>query len=130
MKSLLNKKYSKLIFIEFSIIISLIIIFIFVKSSFINFMPSCYWLKNYGFICPGCGSTRCIVNFIQGNFITSFLYNPFLFVLITYLLLLNLLYIINTILDKKFFKFFYPKWWYIIIYFSIWAIYTIIINII
>ena len=130
METLSKKKYFKLIFIELSIIISLIIIFVFVNSSFINFIPSCFWLKNYGFICPACGSTRCIISFMEWNFVASFLYNPFLFVLILYLFLLNLLYILNTILDKKIFKFFYPKWWYIIVYFSIWAIYTIIINII
>ena len=130
MKSFLKKKYSKLIFVDLCIIISLIIIFIFVNSSFVNFMPSCYWQKNYDITCPSCGSTRCIISFMKGDFISSFLYNPFLFVLITYLLLLNLLYIINTILNKNYFNFFYPKWWYIIVYFSIWAIYTIIINII
>ena len=129
MKFLLNKTFSKLIFIELSIIILLIIIFIFVHSSFMSFMPPCYWLKNYGILCPSCGSTRCVINFVNGEFISSFLYNPFLFVLIIYFLLLNLLYIINTILDKKYLKFLYPKWWYVIIYFSLWAIYTIIINI-
>ena len=129
MKIFSNKKYFKLIVIEFSIIAILAMIFIFVNSSFINLAPKCFWLENYNLICPSCGSTRCVINLVNGDFISSFFYNPFLFILIIYLLLLNLLYIINTIFHKKYLKFFYPKWWYAIIYFSLWAIYTVIINI-
>ena len=115
MKIFSNKKYFKLIIIEFSIIAILAMIFIFVNSSFINLAPKCFWLENYNLICPSCGSTRCIINLVNGDFISSFFYNPFLFILIIYLLLLNLLYIINTIFHKKYLKFFYPKWWYVCI---------------
>ena len=129
MKNFLNKKYSKLIIIQISIIVLLAMIFIFVNSPFKNLTPSCYWKENYNITCPSCGGTRCIANFINGNFRDAFFYNPFLFILIVYLFLLDLLYIINTILNKKYLRFFYPKWWYVIIYFSLWAIYTIIINV-
>ena len=53
---LINKKYSKLILIELCVIISLVIIFIFVHSSYVNLMPSCYWQENFGILCPSC---RC-----------------------------------------------------------------------
>ena len=129
MKNFLNKKYSKLIIIQFSIIALLVMIFIFVNSPFRNFVPNCYWKENYNITCPSCGATRCVTNFINSNFKVAFFYNPFLFILIVYLFLLDLLYIINTISGKKYLKFFYPKWWYVIIYFSLWAIYTIIINV-
>ena len=129
MKNFLNKKYSKLIIIQFSIIALLVMIFIFVNSPFRNFVPNCYWKENYNLTCPSCGATRCVTNFINSNFKVAFFYNPFLFILIVYLFLLDLLYIINTISGKKYLKFFYPKWWYVIIYFSLWAIYTIIINV-
>ena len=128
--NLVDKKYYKLIIIEFSIIALITIIFLFVNSNFINFIPHCFWQENFNLTCHGCGSTRCIINFINGDFYLAFSYNPFLFILIVYLFLLNLLYIINTILDKKYLKFFYPKWWYIVIYFLLWTIYTIIRNII
>lgn len=124
-----NKKYLKLLLIQSLILIVLVLIFVFVNSSLINIIPSCYWMKNYGLHCFSCGSTRCIINFINGDFFSSFWSNPFTFILIIYLFSLDLLYIINTILDKKYLKFFYPKWWYVIIYFSLWAIYTVIINI-
>ena len=129
MKNFLNKKYSKLIIIQFSIIALLVMIFIFVNSPFRNFVPNCYWKENYNLTCPSCGATRCVTNFINSNFKVAFFYNPFLFILIVYLFLLDLLYIINTISGKKYLKFFYLKWWYVIIYFSLWAIYTIIINV-
>ena len=129
MKNFLNKKYSKLIIIQFSIIALLVMIFIFVNSPFRNFVPNCYWKENYNITCPSCGATRCVTNFINSNFKVAFFYNPFLFILIVYLFLLDLLYIINTISGKKYLKFFYPKWSYVIIYFSLWAIYTIIINV-
>ncbi len=124
-----NNKYLKLLLIQLVIAFVLVFIFVFINSSLINLIPPCFWLKNYGFYCPSCGSTRCVINFINGDFQSSFFYNPFLFVLIIYLFLLDLLYIINTISNKKYLKFFYPKWWYVIIYFSLWAIYTIIINV-
>ncbi len=124
-----NNKYLKLLLIQLLILLVLVLIFVFVNSSLINIIPSCYWYENYGIHCFSCGSTRCIINFINGNLFSSFLSNPFTFILIIYLFSLDLLYIINTILDKKYLKFFYPKWWYVIIYFSLWAIYTVIINI-
>ena len=127
--NLLDKKYSKLIIIETSIIALITVRFLFVNSNLINLIPPCFWKENFNLTCPSCGSTRCIISLFSGDFIQSFTYNPFLFILIVYLFLLNLLYIINTILDKKYFKFFYPKWWYVIIYFSLWAIYTIILNV-
>lgn len=124
-----NNRYLKLLLIQLAILLVLVFIFAFVKSSLVNIIPHCIWQENYGFYCPSCGSTRCVISFINGDFSYAFYYNPFTFILIIYLFLLDLLYIINTILNKKFLKFFYPKWWYIIIYFSLWAIYTIIINI-
>lgn len=125
-----NNKFLKLTSIQVIIFTILIIIIFFVKTKLIHFIPNCYWQENYGIICPSCGSTRCIINLVNGNLKLAFFYNPFLFILIIYLLLLDLLYIINTIWNKKYLKFFYPKWYYIIIYFSLWAIYTIYINII
>lgn len=123
-----NNNYIKILLIQLAIFIVLVFIFVFSNSSLIDLIPSCYWQENYGFYCLSCGSTRCIINLINGNFYSAFSYSPFLFILIIYLFLLDLLYIINTILNKKFLRFFYPKWWYVIIYFSLWAIYTMIFN--
>ena len=128
-ETIINNKYLKVLLIQLLILLVLAFIFVFVNSSLINFIPPCFWQENYGLSCPSCGSTRCVINLINCNFHDAFFYNPFLFILIVYLFLLDLLYIINTISNKKYLKFFYPKWWYVIIYFSLWAIYTIVINV-
>ena len=128
-KAIKNNKYFKLLLIQLAILLVLVFIFGFVHSPLINIMPHCFWKENYGFYCPSCGSTRCVSSLINGDISSAFSYNPFTFILIIYLFLLDLLYIINTISNKTHLKIFYPKWWYIIIYFSLWAIYTIIINV-
>ena len=124
------KKYCKIIIIQILIIIFILSAFLFVKLGFTKYLPECYWLINYNFYCPGCGSTRCIINLVNGNFVQAFQDNPFLFILIIYLLVLDLIYIINTVFNKKFLQFLYPnKWWKIVGFFAIWIIYTILINI-
>lgn len=127
-KIIQENKNLKLLLIQIVILIILVIIFAFVESPFVNLVPRCYWKEQYGFYCPSCGSTRCVISLVNGDFISAFTYNPFTFCLIIYLLLLNFLYIINTIFKKSYLNFFYPKWWYIIVYFLLWFIYTITIN--
>lgn len=128
-KEIIQKnKYLKVLLIQLAILLVLVFLFMFVHSSLIDFIPPCYWQEHFGLLCPSCGSTRCIIHFLEGNFLTAFSYNPFLFILIVYFLILDIVFIINTLFEKKFLKFLYPKWWYIIVYFSLWTIYTIYIN--
>ena len=125
------KKYYRTIIMQILIIISIFIMYLFVELGFTKYLPQCYWLTNYGFYCPSCGSTRCIINLMNGKFILAFQDNPFLFILIVYLLFIDLLYIFNTLLNKNYLHFLYPnKWWKIVGFFVIWIIYTILINII
>ena len=125
------KKYYKLIIIQIIIIISLLLTYLFIKLGFTKYLPECYWLANYNFYCPSCGATRCVINLVNGDFLQAFLSNPFLFILIMYLLFVDLLYIFNTIFNKNYLHCLYPnKWWKIVSFFAIWIIYTIVINII
>ena len=39
-------------------------------------MMSCFWLKNFGMICPGCGMQRALIAMLQGNLIESFKLYP------------------------------------------------------
>ena len=124
-----KKELSKLIIIQLAIILVCLFVFTFVHSSYITkYMPKCFWQENFGIICPGCGSTRCIINLFTGNFKEAFFSHPFLFMFIVYFVLLDIIYIINTLAKKKYFHWFYPKWWYVIIYFVLWVIYTISLN--
>lgn len=119
----------KLTIIQLAILLSGVAIFIFVHSPYIiKYVPVCFWQKNFGIICPSCGSTRCIISLFTGNFKEAFFYHPFLFIFIIYFILLDILYIVNTLTKKKYLKWFYPKWWYVIIYFVLWVLYTISLN--
>lgn len=131
MSKIKNNKILKLIFLQILILFILIGLYLFFNSNLDDLiMPKCFWNENYGVLCPSCGATRCLQNLFAGNIINAFYYNPFICMLAIYLIVLDIVYFVNTIFNKNILKFIYPKWWYVIIYFSIWAIYTIIINVI
>jgi len=44
-------------------------------------LPECQSIKLFGFPCPGCGVTTSVSNFWHGNFQTSFVKQPFGFLL-------------------------------------------------
>ncbi len=62
-------------------------------TGMIAWLPDCY-VRQLGFLCPACGGTRCVEAFFGGDFSTAFRFNPAVFLLIIYgivlLLLLNL----------------------------------------
>lgn len=125
-----KKQIKRICLIQIIFLFSFFSLFALVHSSFVSTIPQCFWLENYNIYCPSCGSTRCIINLINGNFAVAFFYNPFLFIFLCYLVLFNVIYIINTVFQKKILIWFYPKWWYIIVYFALWAIYTVLLNLI
>ena len=47
--------------------------------------------NQWGLLCPACGGTRAVFHFASGNFLKSFQYNPFFFVLILYFLFFMLM---------------------------------------
>lgn len=60
------------------------IIFYFIFFLFFMLLPLktaeagslCSWYNLFGFICPGCGTTRAFTNFMHVDFVRSFMYNP------------------------------------------------------
>ncbi|MDF2686741.1 MAG: hypothetical protein K0S55_1924 [Clostridia bacterium] len=42
----------------------------------------CAWYNLFGFVCPGCGTTRAFTNFMHFDFIRAFMYNPMLTLLL------------------------------------------------
>ena len=103
--------------------------FLFFKFAPDFLFPSCFWLENFDIICPSCGATRAFQSIFQGKFISAFAYNPFIFVLFFYLLILDVVYCFNTFFGKSYFKFLYPKPWKIILFFILWFFYVVFINI-
>lgn len=125
----MRRKRLKLLLLQISILLFIIALFIFVNSKYVNLTPKCFWKENYGIICPGCGATRCITSLLHGDLISSFKFNPFLFILVIYLIILDIVYTINTFFNADILKILYPKWWYVAIYGILWGGYTIILNI-
>ena len=50
------------------------------------FFPKCPIHTITGYECPGCGSQRAFYNLFQGNFVTAFMYNPLMILLVPYIL--------------------------------------------
>lgn len=89
------------------------------KTSITKLIPPCTVKKAIGVICPTCGVTRCVSNFLSLNFEASFMYHPVAFILTSYLIFIDIIYIINTVFDKKFFKILYPSINLLIIFFVV-----------
>ena len=117
----MNKKSIKIILIELLI---LILAIIGVNSNLMQF----YEATNLQ--CPSCGGTRCVENILKGNFKEAFLFHPIFFISVFYLLLCNIVYLINLNKKNKILTWIYPKYWYAIIFAVILVIYGILRNLV
>lgn len=125
----MNKKIRNMLLLELGITFLVLTIFILVKLDIIKYIPICFVNGKFGILCPSCGGTRCVVNLILGNIKESFLYHPVFFVLIIYLVIVNILYIVNSIRKKEIATYLYPKMKFWIIFLIVLVIYTFIRNI-
>lgn len=110
-------------------VILFIILYWFVNSKYINLIPKCWIYDKIGVYCFSCGGTRCIQNIMKGNLLEAFYANSIIFIGIIYFILLNTIYLYNLGKEEKKLTWLYPKWWYIIIFVTIWIIYIIVRNI-
>lgn len=124
----MNSKIKKMLKLELGILFLVLIIFIIVKNNLINIMPKCLINTYLGILCPSCGGTRCVINLVQGNFKQSFLYHPVFFVTIIYLMLVNILYIVNSFRKKEILTVLYPKTKFWLAFCIIIIIFTICRN--
>lgn len=122
----MNKKSIIIISIELIILIGIATI---LNTNLVNYIPQCWIYQTTGILCPGCGGTRCVINLFQGNTKEAFFSHMIFFITIIYLLIYNIVYIINLNKKKKIATWIYPKYWYSIIFVIILLIYTIIRNI-
>ncbi len=125
----MKKEYKKMIIIQLVFLIIGILTVIIINTNLINFIPKCWINEKFGLLCTSCGGTRCVINFLQGNFIKAFKYHSVFFLIIIYILITDIVYIINTLTNKNIAKWLYPKPYYLIIWTVILAIYTIARNI-
>lgn len=77
------------IIVGFAIIAMLwIIAIIFINPESSAIFPQCAFKYITGYDCPGCGSQRAIYQLINLNIVEAWRYNPLLFLVMPYLLLL------------------------------------------
>lgn len=113
-----------MLLLELGIVFLVLIIFIIAKYGIYKIIPNCPIRSWTGLLCPACGGTRCVVNFILGNFKQSFFYHSFLFITLVYLIFINVIYIVNAFKEKEILTFLYPKakFW------TIWGIVLILFT--
>ena len=51
--------------------------YMFIKIT--GFSIPCFYYKNFGIRCPGCGLTRMFMALIHFDFVSAFMFNPFMF---------------------------------------------------
>ncbi len=78
-----------------------------ITALMLKHLPKCIFLQ-YGIVCPSCGGTRSVRNFVSGNFLLSFKYNPFVFLVIIYALagivMFNIAYLFQVKSADRIFK--------------------------
>lgn len=125
----MSKKVKKMLFIELGILFLVLIVYISIKTGVINAMPECLINKHFHILCPSCGGTRCIINFLVGNFDASFKYHPIFFIMMIYFIMFNIVFIINAFRKKDVLKFLYPTTKFWIGFIIIIIIFTIFRNV-
>lgn len=124
----MNKKRTIIILTELAIIIFAVILVNTVNIT--QYTIGCWFYQATGLQCPSCGGTRCIINIFQGNFKEAFFLHPIYFITVVYLLIVNIIYIINIYRKEKKAKWIYPKPWYAIVLAIILVVYGFLRNII
>lgn len=92
-----------LTFIIINLLIAIIgmLTFLSIRMKIIEYVPDCYFLDNYNFICPSCGGTRLIISLFNLEIKQAFLYNPLIFLLFIYLIIIDIVYFISLFLKRK-----------------------------
>ena len=129
MKENINTKIKNYQIILIEIIILLVISFI-INCKYMTAVSQCYIFQSTGILCPSCGGTRCIQSLLQGDIVSAFHYNFVITFVAIYLVILNIVYLINRNKDeeKKVLTWIYPKYWYTIVLAVILIIYTVLRN--
>lgn len=121
----MNKKSILIIGIEIAFLICL---YVFVNSEYIKILPQCWIYQTVGLLCPACGGTRCVIYLLNLNWIEAFFSHIIFFIGICYLVVANIVYLINLNREKKIAIWIYPKYWYAIIFAILLLFYTIMRN--
>ena len=122
----MQKKYTLYWSIEAFVVFVLSIGYMLTKNTV---FAKCVLNEYFNILCPTCGGTRCVMSFIKFNWKDSFFYNPIIFFTLIYLIILNIVFLINYISKKDRFKFLFPNEVKFVIYACVLVIYGIVRNI-
>lgn len=112
----MNAKYIAL----FVVGTALILVYVFVNPSEVDFLPKCPFYFFTGLYCPGCGSQRATHQLLNFNFIGVFQQN-LMFVVGLFIISYHLIITgINNFFNKNIYNFIYhPKTPYLLLFFII-----------
>lgn len=120
-------KNYQIILLEVLLFISTYII---INTTIFSKLTECYIYKKTHILCPGCGGTRCVKSLLKGDIVSAFNYHPIFTITAIYLIICNIIYLINRKKQgNKILTWIYPKAYYTIILAIILIIYTILRNI-
>ena len=127
-----KKEIKKMILIQILLILLVILCYVFLNSKYINLVPKCHIKETYNLLCPSCGGTTAVKNLVNGNILEALKNNSIIILGIIYCGIVDTVYVINTIMGKERFRILFPhynKYYHIIMFSIILAVYTIIRNI-
>ena len=64
-------------------------------------LPGCPFLTATGLPCPACGGTRCVMSIVQGKITAAFNFNPYFFLIFTYLFVLFIVFNIRHLTQNR-----------------------------
>lgn len=122
----MKKQYKNLIMVQ-TVIISLILVsYIFLRSSIVEKVPKCIIKEKFNILCPACSGTSFAIEMANFRFIKAFFIHPIFFILVVYLITMDIIYFFNVLFNKNI-KIF--RWWHVLIWGILLIIYTILRNI-
>ena len=107
-----NKKIIKVIY--FHILLFILFVSYYIINTYFGFKIFCPFHELTGYLCPGCGITRCLFAILNGNFIQAFYYNRLVFICLPFSIILYLYDMYVEIFNKKK-KFIVPNFIYILL---------------
>lgn len=125
----MNKVKIKKIILELGIIFLAFLIGYLAKENYFSQIGySCIVREQLGILCPSCGGTRCIEALAKGSIYEAFLYHPIFFLTGVYLIIINIIFIMNIFSKKPIATCLYPKTKFWIGFIIALIIFTIVRN--
>ena len=128
-----KKEISKMLLIQMLLILLVVSTYIFLNSKYISIVPKCHIKETYNLLCPSCGGTTAVKNFVNGNILEALKNNSIIVLGLIYFLTADVVYVINIITGKEKFRILfshYNKYYHIVIFAIVLAMFAVIRNIV